>query len=78
MQDDRLKSFEGGAGHQIFRQIFGDDLQFVHPAGFLSGNGTDSNPAEEDLGRDLAYQLFQGAIEFLKRFDTQKQNQPAG
>lgn len=73
IQDDNLKHFNGGAAHQVFRDVVekageGKDW-FIHSSGFLYASGTDSRKGRTRVASD---DLFLAAIKLLELYDTQK------
>ena len=71
-QDDDLKSFDGGAAHQVFRDVVegegeGEDW-FVHSSGFLSASGTDSRKGRTRVAQG---DLFNAATKFFELYDAQ-------
>ena len=72
-QDDNLKSFDGGAAHQVFRDVVekvgeGKDW-FIHSSGFLYASGTDSRKGRTKVVQE---DLFHAAIKFFELYDAQK------
>lgn len=70
-QDPALKSFDGGAAHQVFLDAVGDEAMdwFVHPDGFLFASGTDSRKGRTQV---IPETLLNAAIKFFDLYDAQK------
>ena len=72
-QDDNLKHFNGGAAHQVFRDVVekageGKDW-FIHPSGFLYASGTDSRKGRTKVSPK---DLLNAAAKFFGLYDAQK------
>ena len=70
IQDDALKSFEGGAGHRVFQQMAesAGEKWYTDPREFLFAWGTDSHP-KNTLSKVKPEELLKAAEKFLHLYD---------